>query len=269
MGTKPITAKLGSGLALCALTALALSSPALASSDDSAWLGIGIMDGRRGVRVTEIIPDTPAEEAGLMLDDEIVAVDAEPVRSLPQLQAAIGSHQVADKVVLAVWRENSIIKLPVTLGPRLDAGEILYRRLVGKPAPEGDMTVVAGTDPGALRKLRGRVVVLEFFVVECRKCDVVHERLSRLVDERGRDGLTVLAVARESTDALRTWAKRTLPSFTVVQDLYGSMFRAYRITEVPAIVVIARSGDVFYAGLGGRENVEHAVFAAERALRRR
>ena len=48
-------------------------SRALAAPSDAApvkpWLGVGIEQGYRGVRIVEVVPDTPADIVGLVLGD--------------------------------------------------------------------------------------------------------------------------------------------------------------------------------------------------------
>jgi peroxiredoxin len=251
--------------------ALALLVPAIASASPEGppWLGVAISDGTRGVRVDEVIPDTPADEAGVMPGDEISVVAGTPVRTFVELQAAVTSQRVAQSIEITLWREGRRVRLPVLLAPKMSPGEILYRRLVNRSAPPFEVPAVWGSESGRLAHLRGRVILIQFFATACKECEDAHGALSRLVDERGRDGLAVLAVSREASDALRAWSHSLVPSFTVLHDLYSEMFRAFRVDGLPAIVVIDREGDVCYAGIGGKENLEHAIFAAERALRSR
>jgi peroxiredoxin len=259
--------------ALAALASVALASvlsvaaSASAAPEGPPWLGVAIADGIHGVRVDEVIPDTPADEAGVLPGDEISAVAGTPVATVVELQAVVTSRRVAESIELILWREGRMMRLPVLLAPKMSPSEILYRRLVNKPAPYFDVPALWGSDSGRFEHLRGRVIVVEFFALACKECEDSYAALSRLMDERGRDGLAVLAVSREAGDALRAFSRRLVPSFTVLHDLYGEMFRAFRVEGLPAIVVINRDGEVCYAGIGGKENLEHAIFAAERALR--
>jgi peroxiredoxin len=232
-----------------------------------ALLGVAISDGVHGVRVDEVIPDTPADEAGVLPGDEISVVAGTPVTTFVELQAVVTSRRVAERIELVLWREGRVMRLPVLLAPKMSPGEILYRRLVNRPAPYFDVPAIWGSDSGGLEHLRGRVILIQFFALACKECEDSHAALSRLIDEHGRSGLAVLAVSREPGDALRAWAQNLVPSFTVLHDLWGEMFRGFRVEGVPAIVVMNRDGEVCYAGMGGKENLDHAMFAAERALR--
>lgn len=237
-------------------------------SDDAPWLGVGIEQGERGVRVKEVIRDTAAHDGGVQFGDEIIALDATRINTPSQLQSAIIKHRVDDRIVLTVWRAGKSVRLGLELGPRLSADEILYRRLVGRSAPGFELDVVFGTSSGSSIDLRGRVVVLQFFTLDCDPCIEQHARLSRFVDEQGQSDLTVIAVTGARRD-LRSWSRRSSPSFSVARDPYMAAFFAFRIeNHIPALVVINNLGVIRYAGVGGDHNLERAIATANRTLRR-
>lgn len=239
------------------------------AADAPPWLGVLIGDGLRGVRIIEVIPGTPADDAGIAAGDEILMVAGTRVQSFVALQTAISGHRVADRIELGVWRDGAMSTVAVVLGPKLDDSDILQRRLAGKIAPDFDMPIAGSTRSrgqiSSLRALGGRVVVIQFFSTQCEECTRMHPRLSRLVDEHGRDGIEVLAVSQETGPVLDAWVKRTVPSFTVARDPYGEMFRSYRVDRLPSVVVVCSSGEVCFAGIGAGA-LDDAVFAAKRAL---
>jgi S1-C subfamily serine protease len=78
--------------------------------------------------VTEVVPDGPADEAGVREDDIIIAVDNKALGELPDLLEAMRRHEPGDEVTLTVLRrgdEIEIFELEVTLGRQRDEeGEI-------------------------------------------------------------------------------------------------------------------------------------------------
>ena len=78
--------------------------------------------------VTEVVSDGPADEAGVLEDDIIIAVDNEALGELPDLSEAMRRHEPGDEVTLTVLRrgdEIEIFELEVTLGRQRDEeGEI-------------------------------------------------------------------------------------------------------------------------------------------------
>ena len=75
------------------------------------YLGISgqaVGDGDVGVVVMEVVPGSPADEAGLMADDVIVSIDSEPMYDIFELSAAIKLRLPGDAVELTVRRGGDI-----------------------------------------------------------------------------------------------------------------------------------------------------------------
>ena len=86
----------------------------------SPWLGVRGEPqpdgGRKGVRLTAIAPQSPAEKAGLRPNqDVIVAVDGAPVETPEGLATAIGKHAPGDSVKLLVLGEGKFRDVTVAL----------------------------------------------------------------------------------------------------------------------------------------------------------
>jgi S1-C subfamily serine protease len=100
---------------------------------EHAYLGIRMTWTPRGVAVTEVLPGTPADEAGLnaatgttLVDgqrqptggDIIVELDGEQITSDVALQSAVDAHRPGDEVSVVVVRNGSRRTVEVTLGVR-------------------------------------------------------------------------------------------------------------------------------------------------------
>jgi serine protease Do len=86
----------------------------------SPWLGIrgeaATEGATRGVRLTAVAPQSPAEGAGLKPNaDVIVAVDGQPIDGPQQLAQAIGRHAPGDTVKLLVFGDGEFREVPVAL----------------------------------------------------------------------------------------------------------------------------------------------------------
>ena len=71
------------------------------------YLGIsgeGSTDGGLGVTVTQVVAGSPAEEAGLLVGDVIVSIDAEPMYDIFELSAAVKLRLPGETVELTVRR---------------------------------------------------------------------------------------------------------------------------------------------------------------------
>jgi hypothetical protein len=92
--------------------------------------------------VTEVIEDGPADEAGLEVEDLIIAVDALALESDDHLPAAVRSYAPGDELALTIIRrgdDTRVLQLEVTLGrDRDEQGEVvaylgIWYRYIGSP----------------------------------------------------------------------------------------------------------------------------------------
>ena len=74
------------------------------------------MENTRGVLVAGVREDSGAEEAGLQVDDVIVAVDGNPVRNITELKSRIGATPPGTKVEVGFLRDGKRQKVTVKLG---------------------------------------------------------------------------------------------------------------------------------------------------------
>lgn len=73
---------------------------------------------RRGVFVNQVLPDSPAEQAGIKEGDVIVAVNGDPAISKEQLSSFISLQPAGEVVEFTYWRSKKLDKIKVTLGDR-------------------------------------------------------------------------------------------------------------------------------------------------------
>ncbi len=95
-----------------------------------AWLGVYIQDltpqlaaqfgvePGSGVLVSDVIPGSPAEKAGIQRGDIITAVDGKPVRDTNELQLEIMYRRPGDQVTVELIRERKQLTVQVVLGVR-------------------------------------------------------------------------------------------------------------------------------------------------------
>ena len=91
--------------------------------------------GMQGALITQVVSDTPAEDAGLQVGDIITAVDLIPVNANHQLADVLAQYEPGDRVTLTVWRSGESEEILVTLGehPDVDGAPYLgiYYRMRG------------------------------------------------------------------------------------------------------------------------------------------
>jgi len=74
-----------------------------------------------GVRITRVIPGSPADDAGLKKDDIIAAVDGRSVNSVDDVRSALADRSPGDRVTFSVRRDDQEEEVTVTLGRRAEA----------------------------------------------------------------------------------------------------------------------------------------------------
>jgi S1-C subfamily serine protease len=100
-------------LILAVACLIALPSTALAG-----FLGVQVKldDGGKGVAVTAVIGDSPAEKAGLKKDDVITHVDGVVVGNLKTFVDTIKEAKGGDAITLKVLRDGKEMEINATLG---------------------------------------------------------------------------------------------------------------------------------------------------------
>ncbi len=83
------------------------------SADQLKDLGIG-----NGVRVVSVVPDSPAENAGLAEGMVVLSIDRKAIKTEEQMKEIIDRHKPGDKVKMAVLIDETKKNLTVKLGNR-------------------------------------------------------------------------------------------------------------------------------------------------------
>jgi S1-C subfamily serine protease len=76
----------------------------------------GLEDNENGIRLTEIIPDTAAEKAGLETDDIVLAIDGKEIGDIQGLVSAIQGKGAGSKMTFKILRDGERKELEIELG---------------------------------------------------------------------------------------------------------------------------------------------------------
>lgn len=260
--------------ALCALLWFALPSlawsqaltPSGGFQQAKPWLGVAIDQGKTGVLVKDILPGTPAQEAGLKAGDEIVAVDDKPVGSPTVLIKTIQAQGVGNTVAVHFLRAGKKDVKKIKLVARPDELELLKSKLEGKPAPAFDLAVIHGDGPGSTEKLKGKVAIVEFWATWCPACRATHERLTEF-QKKHAGKVNVVAISDEEEAELQAYAKQMQPGFTLLQDKAKTTQEPWLVSAIPEIAVLDKDGKVVFATIGAGTYLEEALAVAEKLIK--
>jgi len=127
------------------------------------WLGVRIqsltddiaeslgLKSKAGALVTQVIPGSPAESAGLKLSDVILTFDGQKIDEMRVLPRIVLETPIGKKVRVSVWRDGRTIEIPVKIGkfdqPKVAAAE--------KPTPRQEPVgkTILGMDLASLTPL--------------------------------------------------------------------------------------------------------------------
>lgn len=98
------------------------------------WLGVSLTEAADGrPQVVEVVPDSPAESAGLRVDDVFLSVDGVATADLDALIGQLRSKDSGDRVRLQVRRGEDTVEISVTLASRpADEGDAPAPPVAGK-----------------------------------------------------------------------------------------------------------------------------------------
>lgn len=121
---------------------------------------------------------------------------------------------------------------------------------VGQQAPNFEIVTDAG-ETQQLSDLRGDAVLLNFWATWCGPCRVEMPEFERVEQQRGDDGLTVLAVNnRETAQKVRAFRDEIGVTFPFALDETGAIQTLYGVREYPTTLLIDRDGIVLARHVG-------------------
>ena len=199
------------------------------------WLGVLIqdvtrelaesfgMDKPRGALVAKVVPDSPAEEAGLKVGDIITKFNGKPVILSSDLPPLVGITPVGEKVRVEILRNGKVKNLTVTLGELSD----------------DEVQAATGGEPKAAKANRIKITV----------SDLTSEQRKRLgISEKG-----VLVNQVQAGPARRAGVRRgdVILMLNNVEVTDAKQFREL-VDDLPAgksvpLLVQRRGGPVFLA----------------------
>ena len=99
-----------------------------------------------------------------------------------------------------------------------------------------------GTDPVDIARLRGRVVILDFWASWCGPCRMMMPLLNQMSDRYRAQGLTVIGLTDEPVEVARSVGLRLGIRYTLASN--ADAMRSYSVRNLPTMVVLDRAGTV-------------------------
>lgn len=126
--------------------------------------------------------------------------------------------------------------------------------LVGSRAPEFSVFAMTGSNRRiSLKKLRGKVVVVDFWGTFCEPCKKSFPRLQELNEKYAASGLEIVAISEDEAEdksKIAQFADAFGAKFTIAWDADKSAAKNYNPPTMPSSFVIDRNGHVRFEHVG-------------------
>lgn len=133
--------------------------------------------------------------------------------------------------------------------------------LLGKPALPFSVTDINGNEY-SLEGLKGKVIVINFWFVECKPCVMEMPELNKLVEKFNNKDVVFLGFAMNEKDKIEQFLKKTKFKYNIIpgaKDVVGT----YGVNSFPMHIVIDKNSIITFAinGLGPTtiEDLEKAI----------
>ncbi|UOD51639.1 DegQ family serine endoprotease [Orrella daihaiensis] len=108
------------------------------------------LDSAAGAMVSRVVPDGPAEQAGVEPGDIILEFDGKKIEKWSDLPRVVGSTAPGTKAKMNVWRKGKPVSLDITVGEMPSAQPVAAAAQPAEPKAQGEtalgITVVSLTD---------------------------------------------------------------------------------------------------------------------------
>lgn len=138
----------------------------------------------------------------------------------------------------------------------LERIDTLRKLKIGMPAIDFDARTYAGKDL-SLSKLRGSVVLLDFWASWCAPCRAEMPNVKKIYDEFHEKGFEIVGVSLDQTEAkFKSYVDEQELPWPMIFDGNGwkaEIGRQYAVSAIPATYLIDRKGVIRYKSLRGDE----------------
>lgn len=148
------------------------------------------------------------------------------------------------------------IKWDPELAEAVETYEIDPATLLGKPAPPLTVEEWVGKPSLSFEKLKGKVVLLDFWATWCKPCIAAFPTLKQWQAKYGSQGFVIIGMTNHSSQTsedIRSFLQKNPLPWTVAIDPSSRTHMDYGVNPLPHAVLIDRTGKVRLSHNGGGE----------------
>ncbi len=120
--------------------------------------------------------------------------------------------------------------------------------LLGEAAPDFSSKSLDGKEY-SLEKLKGRVLLLDFWASWCKPCRIEMPIVEKLYQEYKNKGLVVLGINDENPELMRNFLKESAVTFPLLLD-DGEIMHSFKIRAIPTLILLDREGKIAWHHVG-------------------
>lgn len=127
-----------------------------------------------------------------------------------------------------------------------------YDNIIGNDAPVFNKQALDGKNYD-LSKLKGKVVVMNFWFIECTPCREEIPYLNKLVDKyKDNDNVVFISVTNNKSASVKKFLEKNTFKYTQLADA-SNIIHEYNVNVFPTHFVIDKNGKFSLAQIGGQD----------------
>jgi peroxiredoxin len=132
---------------------------------------------------------------------------------------------------------------------------------IGSKAPAVKVNDLDGKPVDLAQYIGKQPVLLEFWATWCELCEELLPRVRAAHAAYGSkvEFIGVNVTVNQTPERVRRYVDKHQPGFRTLYDDQGSSIRAYKVPTTSYVVVVDRTGNVAYTGIGGTQDLDKVL----------
>jgi len=145
-----------------------------------------------------------------------------------------------------------------TLSLNVNAKDDFDKPKVRLKAP--DFSIQNSEGKISLKQHLGKLVILNFWSLECRPCVEEMKSLDYLSRRFNKNELKIIAISSDSNDQLKQYIKKHQYHFRILHDKDAVIRNMYEVKVLPTTYIIGRDGKFLARIIGARNWINQSIF---------